>query len=254
MSANNYTVPMLGKAFKIIEKISQNPEGISFIGIVNSINEAKTTVFRILYTLEKNNWVEKRGENYYLGFMFIHYGLITLSKRNLRNIARPFMQKLTENITETSHIAVLSGKQSMLLDVCDSPHHIKPSSNIGALLPLHCTSHGKVFLSYAIKETAADFLKDENLEKKTKHTITNLTELQNEIGRIRSRGYAIDDLEFFEDVRCLAAPIWGADGACIGALGITATAVSFPRAKIKEYSQAVISVAKEISREMGGMS
>ena len=194
---NNYQVPVLEKTFRIIEKISLHKEGISFTEIVNSLNEPKTTVFRILSTLENRHWIEKKGDTYHLGYMFIHYGLQTLSKRNLRSTARPFMEELTQTIKQTSHIAILSEKNSMLLDVCESSRHIKPSSLIGSLLPLHCTSHGKVHLAFALEDSLESFLSNTPLERKTRHTLTTIPELQQEVGRIRSRGYALDDLEGF---------------------------------------------------------
>ncbi|MBC8452765.1 MAG: IclR family transcriptional regulator [Spirochaetes bacterium] len=252
--SNNYQVPVLEKTFRIIEKISLHKEGISFMEIVNSLEESKTTVFRILSTLEKQNWIEKKSGFYHLGYMFIHYGLQTLTKRNLRTVAHPVMQELTNNVQQTSHIAILAGKSSMLLDVCESSRHIKPSSDIGSLLPLNCTSHGKVLLAFAIEDSLENFLKNIPLERKTEHTLTTIAELQQDIGKIRSRGYALDDLEYFEDVRCIAAPVWGMDGLCIGALGITATASTFPRDKIKAYGTIITDYAKRISLQLGGVS
>lgn len=245
---------MLGKTFDIIEKISLNPGGISFIDLVRSLGHSKATVFRILHNLESRNWIQKKGDLYFLGFMFIHYGLMTLSRRDLRNIARPFMQELSDTIKETSHIAILSGKNSMILDVCDTPHHIKPSSLVGALLPLHCTSHGKVLLAFAVKEPLDQFMEGIELVKKTKYTITSMDRLKKEIGTVRKQGYALDNLEYFDDIRCLAVPLWGPDHECIGALGITATTVSFPETKIADYVKIVMKTAESVSREMGAIS
>lgn len=251
---DKYHVPVLGKTFNIIEMISRHPEGITFSGIINAAREPKASVFRILQTLEKSDWVEKKGDLYSLGNMFIHYGLLTLSDRDIRTQALPFMKELTARVQESSHIAILSGRESMILEVAESPRHIKPSSKIGSLLPLHCTSHGKVFLAFAVPEPAGSFLKGVDLEKKTPYTITDLKELEKEIEQVRAKGYAMDNLEFYSDVRCLAAPVWGPEKKCIGALGITATSQNFPEERIGEFAEAVCSTAKRLSAEMGGRS
>lgn len=248
---SKYTVPVLKKTFKVIEEIAKHPDGLSFIDIVNELNEPKSTVFRILHTLEEYNWIEKRGDAYILGFMFIHYGLTTLSRKSLRSVARPYLQKLTQTLQETSHITVLSGEKSMMLDVTESPHHIKLPSQVGTLLPLYCTSHGKVFLAFSFKAELHEVLKEQDMVQRTPNTITSLSEMHKEIERIRRRGYSVDDLEYYEDVRCVAAPVWGPDGICIAAVGITATAVSFPREKIEQYAELVIETANSVSREMG---
>ena len=248
---DKYNIPILGKTFAIIEKVAGNPDGISFINLVKSLNQPKTTIFRILYTLEKQNWIEKKGDLYFLGYMFIHYGLLTLSRRDLRNIARPYMQELSDTLQVTSHVAVMSGKHSMILEVFDTPHHIKPSSVAGALLPLHCTSHGKILLAFAVKEPLETFLEDVEMEKKTENTITTISALEKEVDNVRQCGYAMDNLEYFPDIRCLAAPLWGPENECLGALGITATAVSFPENEIDRYAEIVMKTATAVSREMG---
>ncbi|MCF7934268.1 MAG: IclR family transcriptional regulator [Spirochaetia bacterium] len=249
--SSKYQVPVLEKTFRVIEIISKHPDGIPFIDIVNTLQEPKSTIFRILHTLVEHNWIEKTRDQYTLGFMFIHYGLTTLSRKNLRTVARPVLERLTAQTHQTSHITVLSGTRSMMLDVCDSTSHIKLPSQIGSLLPLYCTSHGKLFLAYSIKAPLEEALKDEEMVARTPNTITSIPELERELDRIRSRGYAIDELEYYSDIRCLAAPVWGPDGICIAAVGITATASSFTRDMIGDYAEIILASAQQISREMG---
>ena len=249
---NKYQVPVLGKTFAIIELISRHPEGMTLTAIVSSLQEPKATVFRILQTLERNSWLEKKDDRYTLGYMLIHYGLITLAERDIRTRALPFLEELTGLVKESSHLAVLSGKNSMILEVIESPQHIRPSSRIGSLLPMHCTSHGKILLAFAVDQPVSEFLKGQEMERKTDKTITDLSLLQDEIERVRESGYALDNEEFFDDVRCLAAPVWGPGRKCIGAVGITGTSYTFPSARIGEYGEIVCSAANRLSRDMGG--
>lgn len=251
MSSNKYQVPVLEKTFRVIDVISKHSEGVTFIDIVNTLQEPKSTIFRVLHTLVEHNWIEKHRDRYTLGFMFIHYGLTTLSRKSLRTVSRPVLEELTRELHQTSHITVLSGNKSMMLDVCDSPSHIKLPSQVGSLLPLYCTSHGKIFLAYSIQAPLEEVLKDEEMKARTPNTITTIPELESELDRIRSRGYSIDELEYYSDIRCLAAPVWGPDGICIASLGITATASTFSRDMITNYAEIVVSAAQRISREMG---
>jgi len=252
-TSSKYNVPVLTKTFRVIEEIAKHPDGIAFMDIVKNLQEPKSTIFRILHTLESRNWIEKKHDVYILGFMFIHYGLTTLSRKSLRSVARPHLEALTQKVEETTHITVLSGEKSMMLDVIESPHHIKLPSQVGTLLPLHCTSHGKIFLAFTIKADLDEVLHEDEMVKRTPNTITSITEMQKELDRIRERGYSVDDLEYYEDVRCVAAPVWGPDGICIAAVGITATAASFPRDRIDEYARLVMQTADAVSREMGSL-
>ena len=245
-----YLIPALVQSFSVIECISENSEGVTFTDIVTETKVPKSTVFRILHTLENNSWVEKRGDRYYLGYMFIHYGLTTLSGRRIADIAGPVLDYLAEQTGETAHLAVLSGKHSMILEVRESKKHIKLTSSAGQLLPLYCTSHGKLFLAHIIGNDLEGFYFGETLERRTEHTITEITVLRAELDRIRRQGYSVDNQEYQENVRCCAAPIFDRSG-CIGAIGVTGTTMTCTVDRMKEISVFVKDAAAGISRQMG---
>ena len=118
--ASSYIIPALARTFDVIDYISKFPQGVSFSEIVQHLNAPKSSIFRILHTLESNSWVEKKGDKYCLGFMFIHYGMLTLARRDLAKVAKTHLQCLMDDLGETTHLAVLSGKQSMLMAVCEA--------------------------------------------------------------------------------------------------------------------------------------
>jgi DNA-binding IclR family transcriptional regulator len=247
----SYTIPALVQSFSVINFISKNPDGVTFTDIVTESGVPKSTVFRILHTLEHYAWVEKRGDRFFLGYMFIHYGLTTLSGRRIADIAAPVLESLVDQTGETAHLAVLSGKHSMILDVRESNKHIKLTSPAGQLLPLYCTSHGKLFLAYIVGNDLEGFYFGETLEKKTEHTITELSALRSEIKKIRMQGYSVDNQEYHENVRCCAAPIFDRSGGCIGAIGVTGTTMTCSAERVEEIAMMIKDSAEGISRQMG---
>ena len=251
--APSYIIPALARSFEVIDCISKSADGIAFSEIVKQTGAPKASIFRILHTLEHYSWVEKKNDRYYLDYMFIHYGMQTLSRRDLAAVSQPHLQRLMEDLGATAHLAVLSGKQTMLMAVCESTSHIKLSSPVGTLLPLHCTSHGKLFLAYCVDEPLETFLADVDLEQRTERTLTSISALEQEAVHIRRQGYSIDDLELFDDVRCCAAPVFDGAGHCIGAVGITATRTHFSSARVDSYAARVVEAAAAITRQMGGV-
>jgi DNA-binding IclR family transcriptional regulator len=249
--APSYTIPALARSFEVIECISKNPDGTAFTEIVAKTGAPKSSIFRILHTLEANSWVEKKDDRYFLGYMLIHYGLITLSGRRIADVAKPVLEKLMQETGETSHLAVPSGKNTMILDVCESNKHIKLTSTAGKLLPLHCTSHGKLFLAHIVKDDLEGFYYGETLEKRTEYTITDLGQLKKELEKIRRQGHALDNQEFHENVRCCAAPIFGSNGLCIGAIGVTGTTMTCTPERLDDIARSVKNAAEMISRQMG---
>ncbi|MFP4383894.1 MAG: IclR family transcriptional regulator [Spirochaetia bacterium] len=254
MKTTDYTIPILSRTLATLDAISEHPDGMTFPELQNYLDIPKTSLFRILFTLEKEGLLEKNDEHYSLGYKMIHYGMTTLSRRTIRKQAEPFLRELMEATEETTHLAVLSGKRSMIVEVCDSTKHIKMSSPVGTLIPIYCSAHGKVFLSYGIKEPLKTFLKGESLIKRTENTLSSIEDLEHEVIRIRERGYALDDREYYDDVRCIAAPVWGKEDKVIGAIGLTATTMTFTEERIPEMAEKVLHAAGKLSRRMGSLN
>ncbi|MDC7225400.1 MAG: IclR family transcriptional regulator [Spirochaetales bacterium] len=249
--ASSYTIPVLEKTFSVIKCISENDEGLTLSDIVRRLQAPKSTVFKILHTLENELIVEKKNDRYFLGSMLLHYGLHTLSQRDLKAVAYPHLETLMEKTGETAHLAVPVGMQSMILDVVLTTHPIRFSSPVGSLFPLYCTSHGKTILAFTDDFTLDEYIETNPLHHRTDMTITSADALRSEIEIIRNQGYSMDELEFVDDIRCCAAPVWDSSGKLIGAVGITSTVITFGKDRIEEISGLVKDSAHKISSEMG---
>ena len=90
-------------------------------------------------------------------------------------------------------------------------------------------------------------------EKKTPNTIVNLKDLKKNIEEIKQQGYAVDNMEYHEDMRCLAAPVKNALGDVVAAVGITATTLTFSEDMIQDVAAKVIRIAGEISKALGAL-
>lgn len=248
----SYTIPALARSFEVINCIAEQPEGISFSELVAETEAPKSSIFRILHTLEAASWVEKKEDRYVLGHMFIHYGLKALSGRSIAEVAGPRLRELTEETGETSHLAIPSGKKSMIVEVVESKRHIITASGAGNLLPLYCTSHGKLFLTHNIGEDLEGFYYGESLKKMTPYTITEISDLRRELEVIRYQGYSEDRQEYHENIWCCAAPVFGREGDCIAAVGITGTTITCTPDRINGLCKTVKKAAEEVSLKMGG--
>lgn len=249
----DYQIPILLKTIKVINTISEYKDGLTFSELNIKLELPKTTLFRILQTLEKENWLLKKNNKYTIGYMIIHYGLFGLSSRDIRRVSIPYLKELQALTNETAHFAVLSGRKSLILEVIENHKHIRPASPVGTLIDLHCSAHGKIFLAYNISEDLDSFYKGRELIRHTSNTITNISLLKEEIKLIKRNGFSVDEMEFFDDIRCLAAPVWGKDNEVVGAVGITATTKDFNKQSIPLVSEQVRTIAQKISREMGNI-
>ncbi len=250
---NQYIIPSLKQSVTILELIAEHQHGLTLGEISKRIDTPKATIFRILATLEHEHMVYKQDERYKIGYRAIKIGMLALSKLDLRNIAAPLLYELSLKLKETVHLAVLSDNKSLLIEVCDSPEPVNVSSRPGTAVALHSSSTGKIIIAYAIGEENIDeFFKDYAFEKRTANTINSLDSLKSEIKKIKLSGYAFDNEEYHEGVRCLAAPITDAYGNVIASVGMTATSFRFQVNMLDTISKEVMNTAKEISTRLGG--
>lgn len=137
------------------------------------------------------------------------------------------LEKLVALTGECAHMAVLVGTNVWYVDKIDSTLPLKVDHPIGSLAPLHCTALGKAFLAFG---EVAD---PGPLDAYTAKSITRKAALEAEIVATRKRGYAVDDEEFTQGIRCVAVPIFDPAGKMVAAIG-----VSGPTARISDIQLA----------------
>ncbi len=161
------------------------------------------------------------------------------------------MRDLTTKLGETSHFAVREGGQVFFVD-----HHIPTGQVIsvagqtGEFAPLHCTAHGKALLADFDLNGLKQLFGPAPLHAYTRHTITTVTKLARVCGRVRTDGFAIDDGEYIEEVRCVAAPIRDPQGEIVASVGISSPVTRLHAKRIARAAAEVKASAHAISASL----
>jgi IclR family transcriptional regulator, acetate operon repressor len=165
----------------------------------------------------------------------------------LIKVSHELLKQLAQESHETAQLAVREGNHAIFIDSAISNQVITISGRLGELTPLHCTAHGKaLILDYDTAELEAVFSKHP-LEAYTKNTVTSVKQLAAICKETRKRGYATDNEEYVEGIRCVAAPVRAEDGQVIGAIGISAPLARFPEDRYAVAGKQVAQMAEEIS-------
>jgi DNA-binding IclR family transcriptional regulator len=146
---------------------------------------------------------------------------------------RGVLERLVAETGECAHLAVLVGQRVWYIDKVDSPLPLKVDHPIGALSPLYCTALGKAFLAFGRARPP------DTLVAYTARTLTTRRAIAEEIERTRRRGYAVDDEEFAQGIRCVARPVYDASGAMIAAVGVSGPSVRVDDARLAELGRIV---------------
>ena len=250
-SQERYVIPNLRNACRILKLLGSTPDGLKAADIGRTLGIPVTTTLRNMTTLHLESLVRKNGTHYELGPVLIQLGNASLAGTEIRTAALPVLEKLTAQTDETSHLAIPCDDRSLIVAVQDSPHPLRAASRPGFMADLHCSSTGKTFLSFLHHARLAALYRGARLTRRTAHTLTTPAQIRREVDLTRKRGYSLDDEEFNLGIRCLAAPVYGADGSVAAAIGITAATVRFTKERIPEMATAVKSAATELSRLLG---
>lgn len=210
----------------------------------------RSSVFRLANTLKRRGYLANPsvGKDYILGASVWRMSRNYDWSNMLATVAHAQLKALAMTTNETAHLAVREGRNALFVDHVAGNQVISVSGQTGDLVPLYCTSHGKALIADFTLEELKALYGTRSLPPHTKHTVTSVAELAKDCEAIRDRGYASDDAEFQEGVRCVAAPIRDRDGAIIGSIGISAPRIRFPEERYAEVAPQVTAIALQISK------
>jgi DNA-binding IclR family transcriptional regulator len=217
------------------------------------LNLNKSTVHRLLAVLEKNRFVERDLDSgrFRLGLKLVELGSIALSRFDLHRRAKPFIERLVAETGETAHLGILRQNEVVSLVNAEGHHSVRTPSTVGRRSPVHCTSQGKVLLAHQPQALVDRFLRSYRFTPFTKNTIRGVAHFRAELAEVRSQGYALDDEEFEEGLRCVGGPVRDHSGKVIAAVSIAGPAFRVTRDRLPQLVRSVVTIANELSVSLG---
>lgn len=208
--------------FSIVEYIAEN-DGAGVTEVANQLDKAKSTVHDHLRTLEMNEYIVKEDDQYVLGYRFLTLGGKARRRSALYEIAKPEINWLIEETGESACVATEEYGKVVYLYQARGEQAVTTDSQTGTRVLPHCTALGKAILAHYPETEVDTLLKTHGLPQRTENTPTTREELFEELEIIREQGYAFDDEERIEGLRCVAAPITDGDNVW-GALSVSGPA------------------------------
>ena len=221
----NY-IAVMGKIFSVVEfLIDKGPKQspVAFPTMAQKLPFSRTTIRRILYSLEKLGYVEKAGiaSHYRLTAKLFDLAAPSLHARHLLSATRSIMLDLLTRHSETVNLGVLNGAQIVYIDVLESPNALRIAALPGDRNPLHSTSLGKAILAFLPQSEGDALLERYPLVRRTSATITQKGQLRKHLALVRKNGVAVDLEENLSGVTCVAAPIFDNAERVVAALSVS---------------------------------
>ena len=247
-------VQTIERAFSIIELLGNADYHLGISEIAQRSELPLATSHRLLSTLLKLGYVEQNPETnkYTLGVRILQLRGAVIEQLNLGVQAMPIMKMLMNNVGETVHLAVLNEGEIIYIERVEGLRTQGMYTRIGKRAPAHCTALGKVLLSNLQEDIwFDDVVNRHGLKSFSDTTITSVDELRQELDQIRKRGYAIDNGETGEAVRCVAAPIRDYTAQVVAAVSISGPQSQITVDRVADLGNSVCQAANRISNKLG---
>jgi DNA-binding IclR family transcriptional regulator len=240
------------RAIEILDLIAgKGPLGVSEISRILEL--PKSSAHNILETLVANRVLEKDTErnSYVLGSKLVELGNQAQESLEVKRVAARYLRRLNSELDETVHLTVLDHDEVVYVDCLESKKRLRAYSVIGVRAPLYCTAVGKAIMAHLDPEDVDRIVKTQGLAAFTSATITTRSRLDTELAETRRRGYAIDNAEHEEHLRCVGAPIRDHSGQVFAALSVSGPSQRITRKAVPSIAERVMAAADEISTRLG---
>lgn len=246
-------VQTINRALDIIEILSMEKEGLGVTEIGKKAGLHKSTAHRMLNTLAERGYIDKEPKygNYRLGMKFVEVSSIYLNKIELKTEAQPYLRKLVETVGQPAHLGILDRFDVIYIEKIEALSSIRLYSKIGSRIPVYCSALGKALLSGLGNGDLAKLIDEIEYYPYTKNTIRTKGELMKTVESVKKRGFAVDNEEHDEGVRCLAAPIRDYTGKVIASVSTAGDKRIICEERDEEIGRYVIETAEAISERLG---
>lgn len=250
---SDYYIQSIKRAIQILNSFTSKEKELSITELSKRLNLHKSTIHRILVTLEDESLVIKNQitQKYHLGIKLFELGHLVQDQMEIRTYALPVMKELAQKTEESIDLNIVSDGKRVSIEKIESPHDIRRIIQLGKSLPLYCGGSGKALLAFLPDEEIDKIIQQENLLPLGPNTITDPAKLREHLKEIRKNRYAISIEERSLGSASIAAPIWDYTRKVVASLSISGPTTRFTKQKIPTLISLVKEAAKEISKSLG---
>jgi DNA-binding IclR family transcriptional regulator len=242
------------RALKVLEALAQSRDALSAAEVAGIIGVERTTAYRMLMTLMEAGYVvrDQRQRAYRLGYKVLTLSRALLSGNEKTELVATCLREISARTGEAVHYSVLERDCTVLTQRATGTQLVTIDFHVGDRAPLHCTSIGKVLLAYQ-ESAAIEAAILRGLPRFARNTITSAPRLREELRKVRAQGYAYDDMEFADDMRCVAVPVIEKDGHVSSGISLSGPASRYSRQKLRELRDCAMAAARDLSLNLGGV-
>lgn len=253
--SDRYVIPSLERAVRVLGLLAKEPKGISLADLARRTEIPKSTLFRILVTLQKHHCVatDLSGRTFRLGSYLWELGSRFADQSDLFRVSASYMDDLADEVGETVFLSKLEDGEVVYLRRVESLKSIAAVRKLESRAPIHCTATGLALVAWLPPREIDAILEQNEMQSFNDSTVTDRSVIRDRMTEVRDQEYAVVDGEYNDELLCVAAPVLDHQKRPCAALTVTMLSAQLnDPATIERIGQAVRRTARSLSREMGG--
>lgn len=245
-------VRSVDRALDILLCFTREESARSLTQIAETIHMSKTTVHRLLATLENKRFITRDNSTglYRLGLRFIEMASLVLQDTELHRWAKPYLERLAKEYGETVDLSILDGTHVIYLEVIESQQRVKLAAAVGQRLPAYFTASGKALLAFMPDDVVRKIIAG-NLTESANHAQDSVQQMLEDLRITAERGYAISEQEYEEQINAVAAPIFDKDRNPIASIAIVGPSFRLSKDRLPALGESLHQMAQVIANEVG---
>lgn len=249
------TVRALDRAMALLQALAES-DGLTLTELAQAQGESPATVYRVMTTLAQRHMVEldPRGQVWHVGPGTFRAGAAFLRRTNVVERARAPMQALMRASGETANLGIEQAGEVLFLTQVETHQPIRAFFPPGTRSPMHASGIGKALLAWLPEARRRSLVPAGPLDGFTPATITDSAALDADLARIRARGFAIDDEERTQGMRCVAAPVFNALAEPVAGISVSGPVFRLHSGDVARIGAIVAAAAAEVTVAIGGQA
>lgn len=248
-----YAVPGLERGLRILSEFTRDTPLLAAPELARRLDVPRTTVFRLLITLESLGFVEKadNGREYQLGSSVLKLGFEYLASLKLTEFGRPILEQLRDELGYSANLVIRDGRDIVYVQKAIAGSIFASSVHIGSRLPAHATLLGRALLTDTSLAELQALYPEDSLPAYSPHTPPTVQALYELLQTDKTRGYVMGEGYFEPHISSIVAPVLNAEGRVTAALGIVVPDPKLPKQHQHVMIDSTVSAAEQLSERLG---
>ena len=241
------------RIFQVLEMLADNGD-MGLMEISSALNLHKSTVHRLLMSLIYMGYAKQDEvtQKYTLTYKMVSMAGKMLDRMDILQVAKPYLERLSDISGEAVHLVQREGNHILYIYKIEAKvGTIRMVSHVGMVHPMYCSGVGKAIMATLPEKEVKQIWNESIIERKTDKTITDIDEMLQVLAEVREKGYALDDEENEEGVRCIAACLHGYSKEVKYAFSVSGPVSRMTKERVEELAVDMKKVQEELSRELG---